>query len=183
MDKALAKQIRRAKRKNAERRPGRTEYVAGYSDASFYHAERTGGVACWLRSDTKRVLFSAKTPAYVKTSTDAEIYGVCEAIRLALETKTATVIVVKTDCLAAVDVFDAKVERPVSDDLGRCVLSVLHGASNRNVKLYVKWVKGHSGLEDTPSYLNARVDDLAKRASISGEVFRWEIEVPQHAVS
>lgn len=175
MNPTLKKQLRRAKRKNSERKPPVTVYVAGYADASFCHVNGQGGVACWLRSDTKRALHAAKIPPWVVNSVQAETVAVCEAFRLSLElSKKATVAVVKTDCSAVVGMFDPQIEPKIPEPLEKMILEVLHQASNRNVRLIVKWVKGHSDADTVQSYLNNRVDELAKNASILGKEFYWE---------
>jgi ribonuclease HI len=46
---------------------------------------------------------------------------------------------------------------------------VLTEAKARDLKVIVKWVKGHQGTGTTPGYLNTQVDRMAREGRISRE--------------
>jgi len=157
-------------------------YISAYCDASFlYQMGRRGrcGWGAWLRDGATRLLVAEEIPEvleWVKGSTQAELYAVYQTVHHALkhlDSETGTHLVVKTDCKGVVGWFAARkgCGARETEIVGAC----LDACEAAGVKLCVKWVRGHQRKDkNVTTYLNARVDELAKRAMMEGERVFWK---------
>ena len=135
------------------------------------------------------MLASGPTPEWVGCSNDAELVGVTEAIKTALEhldASVANIMVIKTDSQTVARWFGWKNGEPPKPSDGnenrlRLILAAYEAVEGHCVKLVVTWVKGHDGNATTKGYLNGRVDKMAGRASKTqkGEFFKHDATTPK----
>jgi ribonuclease HI len=154
-------------------RPAR--FLTGYSDASWRHDEphRAGGWGAWIRDGNRRILMSGPCPLWVDNASDCELIGVANAAIVAMRKldQKANIVVVKTDSQDVCRWFGFRrgSRGPSKREAREIIIKVLQEGAERGVKVIVKWVKGHQGTGSTPGYLNTKVDQMARKARLSGK--------------
>lgn len=160
-------------RVNHRRRiPEAAVWVGGYSDASVSQARDRAGIAWWVRGPTLRVVSHEPAPPWVKDVGLAELAGVCRAIKEAFIIHGVTpldAISVRTDNQQVARAMGWRkgkrwVYKSYGLDWDREIRQAFHRAEILGILLRVSWTKGHAGGQTTQSYLNERVDKLARLA-------------------
>jgi len=161
--------------RNRQRKIDDPHFLSGYSDASFHPDTHEGGFGAWVRDDRQRVIVSGPTPPWATTSNLAELAALFAATYIGvtrLDADRANIMVVKTDCQAVAKWFGwgggQRLPKKHPDAL-RIIRDTWKLAEDHNLKLIVKWVKGHQGTGSTPGWLNDRVDKMARKARLSRE--------------
>lgn len=134
-----------------------------YCDASWYHEEKVGGWAIWLRSEKGRIVRAGAVPDYCLHAYEAEFAAVFAGIHLALvswpETKA---ILVRSDCDSALKLMTGR-HQPRHEGARRLAEKVAEFRSS--VRLLPRWVKGHQSGDSTEAWINRRVDRMAREAA------------------
>jgi ribonuclease HI len=188
---ALRKETLRLSLCNRARNPvkGCEQWLSGYSDASFLPSTGHGGWGAWVRDDRTRVLVSGPTPQWVYGASGAELCGVFNAVKNALEhldAEKANIMVIKTDNQTVARFFGwnggsiptlTSVKGKDQTEFIKMVHDTYDLCETHRVKLVVTWVKGHNGTRDIKSYLNTQVDRMAGIASRTqkGEFFKQPV--------
>jgi ribonuclease HI len=150
-------------------------WCTAYTDASWH--QDTGGWATWLRynddANPKRVVRNGPCPDYVKDSTSAELYAICAAIALCLETwDDLEGIGVRSDCKPAItwaiQALSGKTHHKRADI--RYMKEKLYKlVREKRIHVVVKWVPAHQNDTSVRTYLNNACDGIAKKARYSAK--------------
>lgn len=164
-----------------KRTDGEAVFLSGYADASFNPADKRGGYGVWVRDHEKRVVAGGPCPEWAADSMLAEFWAVCRAVHVAMEKldrTNANIVVIKSDCQAVVEWFRG--ERPrvaprVVEAVVPEMVKVFTVMKWADLRLIVKWVKGHQGNRhgngetNVQGWLNNHVDQIARRCRVSRE--------------
>lgn len=133
------------------------------SDASHCRQQRVGGWAVWIRVDGVQAPIKGYgvLKGTIPDSTVAEMYAVLNGIWLATR-YNATHILVRTDCMAVVDLIDGRCKKKRLIEIWqRCKKQAGFGAIQ---ELTAKHVKGHGAVVDAATFCNGWVDKKARFA-------------------
>jgi len=139
------------------------KYLTVFSDASF-HQTGAAGYAYYVRDADTIVKDSHKLPWRSRTSTEVELFAMCHAIIVAIDSldhQSGDEVVAQTDCTHVIEGFDPsrnfllEFERNMRD-------STLRALGNAGLSLRFKHVKAHTGNEDKRSHVNRFCDTMAR---------------------
>jgi ribonuclease HI len=185
---SLINKIRFLLRANVTRRFRDPTFVSVYADASFYEKRcytgkiRNGGWGMWGRDEKNRLFASGPCPDWVHDCNMAELCAVSASIHLCVEhldAESSDILVVKTDSQTVCQWFgwSGGVLRhgrlPEQPEACMLIYRALECARKADVKLVVKWVKGHRGNVDVSGYLNERADKMARTACSTKKHSLW----------
>lgn len=154
--------------------------VTAYVDASADHARGRAAYGCWIRAEGLRVLRSGICKGGIVDSNEAEAYAMyaalCTTQTVARRRElTFTQILFVSDSQTAIRLLKGEQQgwSPASREV-----AVRFGALRRDlgVEVRFRWVKAHGKGMERPSYVNNRVDEMAKRALRTGRGFYTEHE-------
>ena len=174
----LPTEVRRLKAVNASLQVSHPLWLSGYSDASWKESTKEGGWGLWVRDHETRILRAGPTPEWVTNITYAEFHGVEQALMTALNhlcNRWANIVVIKTDNQSVASWFGWQNGNgvPKLHEAQERMKVVYETAALWNIRIIVKWVKGHQRNDSTACYLNNRVDSMAGKARKDRETFWW----------
>ena len=138
-------------------------FITTYTDASFCPNSKVGGWAAYIRTDTGAQEYSG-TLQQSKSATEAEIKAACNALAHAIKLVTKDddfVIVLVTDCLEVQKIINQKRMFGHANPCSKWI-STFFSKTPPNVTIRAKKVKAHSNHDGARSWVNNRVDELAK---------------------
>lgn len=153
--------------------PFKGRYLTIYTDGSFCHRRRVGGIGVYMRDENGHTHYSAEIRK-CPTSTDAEYYAAVYALELAeerlKELGNTRIVVLVTD----LDMLMIDLNRMVNNDKSKDYIyrknpKVLRALKDGIGKIHpsrltVKGVKAHSMKDGNRSWANDKADRLAKEA-------------------
>jgi len=151
--------------------------VTVYVDASFHHGSKAMGWAAWIvycpeGGEVERKFGSGHGTA--KDSTEAELIAILEGIRIGAPLDGARMLVVKSDCQAAVHIARFRARAPRQPNLRQLQEQIKRLTETKEISRKVRWTKGHTG-EGTPGYINNKVDAWAReQMRIKRQQLRYE---------
>ena len=154
--------MNRPRQKNKNKKKFKPFWVTVYTDASF--KDGVGAWACWIRSGKGRIVRSGSCPKDIKTSNQAEFYAVQQAFQIIqAELPKTKGIFLNADSLLVVEKLplNSKEIQGASKYQQRACHEILRFT---NWQLKVRHVKSHQKVNDSKTYLNSKVDELAKKA-------------------
>lgn len=143
-------------------------WVTLYTDAS-YHSESGGGWGIWAKSERGRLIQSGHCPDLVTESILAEMWAIVEGIQEIKKEwgEGLTGIHVKTDCQGAVAALKYRAKPCRRDDM-RLIQEKVRELLDPDIRIMVRWVKGHQKNKSTQAWINNRVDQLSRRGRCGG---------------
>ena len=162
--------------------------ITVFADASYKNG--AAGYAVWGRSNgPSKLEYSNPIKWLVRSSDEAETIALAHAIILGLENfhvvGDEAILVAESDCLSALTKMrliggvpsktsDCKIgmcaKEPEGDQL-RFILRAGEELKVRNVKLYLKHVRGHKGGFAVRTTVNRWCDTMAKEARVKAEEY------------
>ena len=145
-------------------------FVTCYTDASWYHHDKVGGWAVWIRSERGRIVKHGPCPGYIKNSMQAELAAIYAGIRLTMNYWPDTGrILVRSDCKAALQKLkEAKLGKTPRRDTNKALNPVTRlcwKIEDVDVEVVPKWVRGHATDGSVQTWLNNHCDAEAKKAA------------------
>lgn len=148
--------------RSGKQRRRRRLLVTAYTDASF---STKGGWAIWLRSGLGRIVRHGDCPDTVTDSFMAEMFAIKMALQVIVkEWPGGEVVLVNTDCLAAIDGLTPGAPNFRNAGLLALQEEIESFVFSNYLTMRFKHVKGHTGRDDIRSWLNRRVDQLSREA-------------------
>ena len=139
-------------------------WVTLYTDASFCHETKAGGWATWCRHSEGRLFFSGS--GLVADANEAELKAILHGMENALkELRGIEGFNIRSDSQTAVDIARYNGRIPRQPHLRKLRREIVELSREYRVWRQVRWTKGHTTTHNnTPGYLNDKVDKMAKRA-------------------
>lgn len=158
-------------------------YITTYTDASHCPRSKVGGWGTYIRTGEGKHEYSGKFD-YSNSPEHAEFKAACNSLSCAAKFAghEDSVIVLVTDCLAVKDHIQAKIKTGKSPRKNPCNkwLNTFFKSLPDNVSVAVKKVKAHSNQDGARSWVNNRVDQLAKKQMRSIRPKNWnKMEIAQ----
>lgn len=133
-------------------------------DASWCQETKMAGYSAWLASDRLRTRFDGFINQQVSQAMVAEAMAIVNAIVAAMTNgvaKQGDTILVRTDCQAAIQLFEKRRTPKVGDDL--LTLKVFNMKVERfGISVRFKHIKGHTDSKDRAALSNNACDKRAK---------------------
>ena len=137
-------------------------WVTMYTDASYYDNRKEAGWAYWLKSDKGRIINKGVEKAECSNVAEliAALKGIEECIRSWPDTKG---ISINSDNMSVVQGIYPDGPFYKNENIRLLQLKIQKLAKDSNIQLKSKYVRAHTGRNDSRSYINRRVDTLSKQ--------------------
>jgi ribonuclease HI len=148
-------------------------WVTLYTDASFKNGQ--GSWACWIRSGKGRIVKNGPCPKEIQTSNQAELYAVFKALEIIKEELPKTVgIYLNSDSQLVCEksLVGTSEVQGASKKWQKAIHSIL---IDQNWELKTKHIKAHQKVQCTRTFINNKVDELARQALPEGKVYWWNV--------
>ena len=133
-----------------------------YCDASWCWKYKVGGWGIYCRSDKGRFELSGEPPSYCQDNVGAELSAVFAGLyRITQAWPDSQLIYVRSDCSGILTIIESS-EPHRRDDLHRLQQKIQDLRKEKELILQLGWVKGHQDGKTVKSWVNNRVDKLAR---------------------
>lgn len=134
------------------------------TDASFCHETKASAWAAWVRVRSVRYPIRASgnfKSVNCQSPFQAELFAAANGVALAIA-NGATTILVQTDCLEVVRVFNGK-RSPLPKGVAQSFGKITKMIEQKEVRVTARHVKGHTRRDEPRFYVNRWCDKNAKK--------------------
>jgi ribonuclease HI len=181
-DVIIARRLRRLNRRIAEEKQPLSRSVTAYTDGSYKAAgeHAGGGWAIWVRGMDRRIIRFGPCPAWANDSNKTELCAIWSAVVTATKylrpegLHRPARLLVKTDSQANASWFAlSKWTEQGDPNINRIIRQCFEACNEANMRLDVRWIKGHTRGGVPQSFINERVDFYANQGRKADEQAGW----------